>query len=60
MENGMEIVKWARFFALFDHGELVCITVYKKGAREVQRRIEELKGVIETAKSSQRGEAKQD
>ena len=43
MENRMEIVKWDRYFALYDQGELVCVTVYKKGAQEVKRRIEELK-----------------
>ena len=32
-----------RFFALYDGGELVCVTVYKKGAKEVKRRIEELR-----------------
>ena len=46
MENGMEIVKVGRYFALYDHGELVCITVYKKGAQEVKRRIEEVKRML--------------
>jgi hypothetical protein len=32
-----------RYFALYDGEELVCVTVYKKGAREVKRRIEELR-----------------
>jgi len=60
MENGMEIVKWSRYFALYDQGELVCVTVYKKGAQEVRRRIEELKGMVEMAKMSpQDGEASQ-
>ena len=45
----MEIVKWDRYFALYDKGELVCVTVYKKGAQEVRRRIEELKSMIEEA-----------
>jgi hypothetical protein len=45
----MEIVKWDRYFALYDQGQLVCITVYKKGALEVSRRIEELKNIIEEA-----------
>ena len=52
MENGMEIVNWDRYFALYDKGELVCVTVYKKGAQEVKRRIEELKGLVEMAKNS--------
>ncbi len=46
----MEIVKWDRYFALYDQGELVCITVYKKGAQEVRRRIEELKALVEMEK----------
>mgnify|MGYP001474696963 CR=1 FL=1 len=49
MENAMEIVKWDRYFALYDQEELVCVTVYKKGAKEVKRRIEELKNMIEAA-----------
>ena len=55
MENTMEIVKWDRYFALYDQGELVCVTVYKKGAQEVRRRIEELKGLVEMAKNSSQG-----
>jgi len=47
MENTMEIVKWDRYFALYDKEELVCVTVYKKGAQEVKRRIEELKSIVE-------------
>ena len=52
MKTGMEIVNWGRYFALYDQEELVCVTVYKKGAREVRRRIEELKGMIELTKRS--------
>ncbi len=48
----MEIVKWDRYFALYDQGELVCVTVYKKGAQEVRRRLEELKSLVEVAKRS--------
>jgi len=59
MENQMEIVKWDRYFALYDQGELVCVTVYKKGAQEVRRRIEELKSMVEMAKPSPNGEANQ-
>jgi hypothetical protein len=28
-----------RFWAVYDGDELVCVTVYKKGAREVQHRL---------------------
>ena len=56
MENTMEIVNWDRYFALYDQGKLVCVTVYKKGAQEVRRRIEELEARVEMAMaSSQRG-----
>jgi hypothetical protein len=43
----MEIVKWDRYFALYDQEELVCVAVYKKGAQEVRRRLEELKAMVE-------------
>ena len=60
MENGMEVVNWGRYFALYDQGELVCVTVYKKGAQEVRRRIETMKAMIEMIKEApQDGEAKQ-
>jgi hypothetical protein len=40
----MRIEKWLRrFWAVYDDdGELVCVTVYKKGAKEVVRRITDL------------------
>ena len=49
MESGFEIVKWDRNFALYERGTLVCVTVYKKGAAEVKRRLEELKAQIAEA-----------
>ena len=57
MENQMEIVKWDRYFALYDQEELVCVTVYKKGAQEVKRRIEELKSLNEAQMHPQNEEA---
>ena len=37
---GMQIAARGRFWAVHDrHGQLVCVTVYKKGAREVVRRL---------------------
>jgi hypothetical protein len=42
----LEIVNWDRYFALYENGTLLCVTVYKKGAAEVKRRIEELKAQI--------------
>jgi hypothetical protein len=53
MESGLEIVKWDRYFALFEQGQMVCITVYRKGALEVKRRIEELKAMLEDAKKTE-------
>ena len=29
-----------RYFALYDREDLICVTVYKKGAMEVKRRLE--------------------
>lgn len=38
----MTITKRGRFWAVYDaDGQLVCLTVYKKGAREVVRRLTE-------------------
>ena len=38
----MKIEKWGqRFFAVYDGEDLVCICVYKKGAVEVIRRLQE-------------------
>ena len=59
MENAMEIVKWDRYFALYDNEELVCVTVYKKGAQEVKRRIEELKSMVDETKQASQSEATQ-
>jgi hypothetical protein len=37
----MKIKKYGRYFAVFDaQGALVCLCVYRKGAREVVRRLE--------------------
>lgn len=38
----MKIEKRGRFWAVYDADELVCITVYKKGAQEVVRRLIEI------------------
>jgi len=38
--SGMQVTPRGRFWAVHDHrGQLVCVTVYKKGAREVVRRL---------------------
>ena len=39
----MSIRKYGRYWALYDDaGELVCICLYKKGATEVLRRLQQL------------------
>ncbi len=44
----MEIVRRGRFWAVHDpHGQLVCVTVYKKGAAEVIRRLSPIPTPIE-------------
>lgn len=35
----MTMKKFGRFWAVFDGNQLVCVTVYKKGAAEVIRRL---------------------
>ena len=57
METGLEVVKWDRYFALYEQGHLVCITVYRKGALEVKRRIEELKAMLTEAKKAESHQA---
>ena len=38
----MRLEKYGRFWAVYDEaGILVCVTVYKKGAKEVIRRLSE-------------------
>lgn len=39
----------SRFFAIYIDGELLCVTVYKKGAMEVQRLLQQLWGIIQDA-----------
>ena len=36
-----------RFYALYDGKDLVCVTVYKKGAMEVKRRLEATQNLIQ-------------
>ena len=35
----MQIERYGRFWAVYDAGVLVCVTVYRKGALEVARRL---------------------
>ena len=42
MNPEFTVVKWdGRYWAVFEGDELVCVTVYKKGALEVKRRLEQ-------------------
>ncbi len=54
MESDWEIVNWERYFALYEDGRLLCVTVYKRGAKEVKRRIEELKAQLSEQKKNPR------
>ncbi len=36
-----------RFFAVYSDNELIAVTVYKKGAREIKERLEKLEAEIE-------------
>ena len=47
-ETGYGIKRYGtgRFWALYEGGELVCVTVYKKGAKAVQERLEALRARI--------------
>ena len=57
MGNCLEVVKWDRYFALYEKDHLVCITVYRKGALEVKRRIEELKAMLTEVKKAESHQA---
>jgi hypothetical protein len=38
----MAVKKYGKFWALYDtDGSLICVTVYKKGALEVMRRLQQ-------------------
>lgn len=50
----MTITKHGRFFALRDErGELIAVTVYKKGALEIIRRLEAAQGEVPPTNNSQ-------
>ena len=54
----MEIKKYGRYFAVFDARDaLVCLCVYRKGAREVVRRLEKTKSdnAMKDIAASQKG-----
>jgi hypothetical protein len=35
-----------KFFGLYDGDDLVCVTVYRRGAKEVKKRLEEMESKI--------------
>lgn len=45
----VERYRKTRFWAVYDAGELVCVTVYKKGANAVKERLERTLVVIAPA-----------
>jgi hypothetical protein len=51
VENDWEIANWDRYFALYENGRLLCITAYQRGAKEVMRRMEELKSQLSEKKN---------
>jgi hypothetical protein len=42
LESGIRIERYRRFWAVFENGELLCVTVYRKGATAVAERIRKL------------------
>lgn len=47
MKLSIERYDETKWFALYDGNDLVCVTVYKRGAKEVKRRLEELERKLE-------------
>ena len=55
----MLIARWGRFWAVYEGEErythLVCVCVYRKGAREVARRLANGRDVIESRRARRPG-----
>ena len=49
----LTIEKWGRWWALFEGEEMLAVILYKKGALEVKRRIEELKAMIQNNQTNE-------
>ena len=49
----VERYRKTRFWAVYDAGELVCVTVYKKGANAVKARLEGLRLRVAPAEEQQ-------
>ena len=59
--KALQIVRRGRFWAVHDGaGQLVCIAVYRKGAREVVRRLSPAPAVEETSESSETEQARKE
>jgi len=52
----LTIEKWGRWWALFEGEDMLAVILYKKGALEVKRRIEELKATIQNNQTNKRKE----
>lgn len=47
----LEIQRYNRYWAIYDNRDLVCVTVYKKGAEEVVKRLKMVEKVSNVLKS---------
>lgn len=45
----VEKYRQARFWAVYEAGELLCVTVYRKGAQAVKERLERLDAAAQPA-----------
>jgi hypothetical protein len=43
MSSDVQVVRRGRYWAVIEHGALLCVTVYRRGARAVEARLAELK-----------------
>lgn len=47
----LEIQRYNRYWAIYDNRDLVCVTVYRKGAEEVVKRLKMVEKVSNVLKS---------
>jgi len=47
----LEIQRYNRYWAVYDNRDLVCVTVYRKGAEEVVKRLKMVEKVSNVLKS---------
>jgi len=53
--HGLSMRKYGRFWAVYDQGTLVVVTVYKKGALEVMQRLAAPRSTQHTEETSDGG-----